>query len=514
MLESRRSLASYFDEPRDVSAVHDWHDQTEADAHLAAPRDGQGFPSVVHQGLDEMSEDENEFSEDGLGADRLGEWMMHPKHAKPVWVPTGEVDVFNIPSGMVYQEKGNETWRTDMWGHDDHKARYDHSKKAKEDRKGETKEQRKRRLADTKDERAARRKQNMDTMTKARGQALRAIVQQDMSPYVDQNILAIMASVEPEKMILQKRKNDAILQAKARYGSEAGKSKKIDMAVHALKANILETFRSRGGQEHTWQSMLNEIDAFVKKNNLENIVGTELPTHDPTTGDCFLMVYLKFLGQMKKQIMTAFLKICRDKMKAMAAGSLPNNLYKFVNASNLANELRKRNVKARYPSKSKKFLPDATAMDDWDKHVRALERAAYKKIHPNGKLPKRLREDRPKNKGKKGKGGHGAGHGGGGTTLVINGVTVTLPGNQRGNGNNGKKGKGGKKHHKTYNPTYGHPPNRGASDYDPNNPPMYDQGAGPTYKYMPDGQAPRFMRPGQREIPYGAESRMQRGYFY
>lgn len=234
------------------------------------------------------------------------------------------------------------------------------------------------------------------------------------------------------------------------------------------------------------------------------------------------MVLLSFYGQITKQIMTAFLTLCAKKLKEKTPNQvIPAQIYKFVNASYLANNLRKRIVKARYPRKSKKYLPDAEVMDKWAKHFRALERAAFQKLHPNGKIPKRLLDTRRKNQGKKGKKGHGQAHGGGGQTLIVNGITITVPGKNHGNGKNQqKKGKGHKHGHKPYNPTYGHP-----AQARPGEEQVYDDGE---QEYGSTYAAPRYSEPdpgytmptepwrerGRFEVVPVRANRMQRGYFY
>jgi hypothetical protein len=221
--------------------------------------------------------------------------------------------------------------------------------------------------------------------------------------------------------------------------------------------------------------------------------------------------------------MTNFLKICQDALKAKKGNQkLPDNLYKFVNACRLANDLRKRNVKARYPRKSKKFLADAAAMDNWDKHVREMERAAFTKLHPNGKMPKRLMENRPKNKGKKGKQGHGGGHGGAGADeLLYRAAAVILRSGEH--GNNQQKKRKGRKPRKAYNPTYEHAPEArfemlpdddesGGRNYSRTwQPEKYDP---PARDAAPPGGPRRYRFPAPYDSRQSSESRMQRGYFY
>lgn len=514
MLESRKSLASYFDEPKDASAVHDWYDQAEAeDAHLASSPEDQGFKHVIHQGIDEMSEDENEFSEDGLGADRLGEWMIHPQHEKRVWVPTGTVDVFTKPDGKRFQEQGNDKWSTDMWGAEDHEARYEHSKKAKINKTNESKEQRAQRLKETKDDIEKRKKESSKIITKARELAYKQVTGVGLKNYFDTEMVPILKKVHDASEQMKEDKKNTIVELK----KEKKQSKDRDIALHAMKAKLVVD-----------KQMLEKIDTFLKSKGLENIVGTDLPECGPD-GECFFMVLLSFYGQITKQIMTAFLTLSAKKLKNKTPEDrIPWQIYKFVNASYLASNLRKRIVKARYPRKSKKYLPDAEVMDKWAKHFRALERAAFKKLHPNGKIPKRLLDNHRKNQGKKGKKGHGQAHGGeGGGDLVYRAAAVIL--RNHGNGNNRqkqKKGKGHKHGHKPYNPTYGHPAQPRPEEeqvYDDEEQEYRADYKGPGYTepdsgysmpsdpWQGDGRRGGFFNPQPVSV---RANRMQRGYFY
>jgi hypothetical protein len=469
MLHSRKSLASYFDERQDNS----WYDQTEGGLGALA-QDGTHSHDIPEFGL---SEDEDDEMEGGLGTEFLGSWMWHPKHAKEVWVPDGVHSVFDKPKEFKFQEKGQTQWAENAWGYEDYERRHMQSKQAKGTAKKETKE-----------ERTERRKGMTDQLKKAREKAYVIALASDLVP---ENIKVILRTIEVRKQKATSDKNEFLLTQKGK----GMKGKALNMELHALKTNVL-----RPGDQIL--GYLREMDAYCKEQGFDNIVGDKVYS-DPD-GTAYLLVALSFLSQMKKQIMTCLLATAR---KAIKAGDKTEVLYNFVNYSYLANDLRKRLTKDKYPKKLKKDFADTEMLTEWSKHVRTLERESFKKRHPKAKIPKRLKDKRGpgKKKGKKGKKGRG---GAGGQDIVIDmggGKKIHIkPGN--GGGKN-KQNKQKHAHHKPKEHTFRHAREE-VEDDDTYVPPPP---AGRRPYYAPDPMEPAHVAPDWRRAQ--PASRMQRGYW-
>ena len=470
MLHSRKSLASYFDERQDNS----WYDQTEGGLGALA-QDGVHSHDIPEFGL---SEDEDDEMGDGLGTEFLGSWMWHPGHKKEVWVPDGVHSVFDKPSDKKFQEKGNTEWTVSAWGYEDYERRHMQSKQTKGTAKKESKE-----------ERVKRREGMTDQLKDARRKAYNIALASKIAP---ENIKTILQHVEACKAEATSAKNKFLLKQK-----EAGaKGKAKNMELHALKTDVLMP-----GAE--WVRHLQELDMYCKDQEFYNIVGTEV--YSEPDGHAYLFVALSFLSQVKKQIMTCMLASAR---KAIKAGDKTEAMFNFVNYSYLANDLRKKLTKDRYPKKLNKAFADTEMLNKWFKHVRTLERESFKKLHPKARIPKRLKDKRGpgKKKGKKGKQGRGSARGqdividiGGGKKIHIK------------NGNGGGKNKQKHAHHKQKAHTFRHPDNvLNPERYEP--PEAY----APYHKQPDDYPRPRFEeqdpdRMGGRA--FGMQRRMQRGYW-
>lgn len=455
MSENHRSLASYFDSP----PARNWHEQTEplAGGHHDIPDFG-------------MSDDEES---DGLHAGMLGSWMWHPDHTKQVWVPDGVHSVFDIPAGEVYQEKGNTQWPTNAWGADDYKVRHDMAHAGKGSRPKETK-----------DERKTRRDKLAEILKEARAEATKIVL--ESQDFVPSTLLMILNTTINQKAKLTAVKNDELAQLKQSGKVGAEKNKKL----HELTTGILHK------QDQNWSKMLKELDGYCKQNNLENILGTDLPP-SAADGKTYLFVALSFLSQVKKLIMTGVLAIARAEIKK---GNKAEFLYEYVNYSYLANDQRKRLTKDRYPKNPKKGLPDSEQLATWEKHLRDLEREAFKKLHPKAKIPKRLKDNTGKRQGKKGKGKKGKGSGG-------NSIVVTPDGQggihikPAGDGHHNNKGKK-HHHHEQKRHTFGH----GRRE------PEHGVAPAPGYYEPPEEYSP-WRQPQPPQIPVYARNRMQRNYY-
>ena len=457
MSEKHRSLASYFDEP----LASNWHDQTELSV-------AGGHHDIPDFGLS----DDEDF--DGLHTEQtLGAWMWHPEHKKQVWVPDGVWSVYDIPSGMVYQEKGNTEWARNAWGAGDYEARHNMANRGKGSRPKETKE-----------ERAARREQLKKIMKDARAAALDIALH--APHFLPEELKDILHVVNSDKETLTKKKNDALVLAKSSGKKGAAKNQEL----HSMTSGLLISGSN-------WQSMLNTIDSFCKKYGLENILGTELPPRQDKD-KVYLFVALSFLSQIKKTIMRSLLAVAR---KAIADGNKDRYLFDYVNFSYLANDQRKRLSKDRYPKNPKKGLPDSTDLATLAKRYRDLERQAFQKLHPNAKIPKRLKDNNGKRKGKKGKKGKGGG-GSGGVVVEVNGSTIHVKtGGSGGNTHKKKHNNGPRPARHTFN--HGnrpaeHEPERYEPDSGTYNPTYYD---GRWREVQPD---PRIVE---------VQGRLQRGYY-
>ena len=476
MLQSRKSLASYFDDQPDSS----WYAQTEG---LSAPPDGSApFHDIPHFGL---SEDEDDGL-DGPATEFMGTWMWHPDHKKEVWVPDGVHSVFDKPEGDKFQEKGETEWAQNAWGSDDYKRRYEMSRMPKGTKKKETPEERKKRREDM-----------QKLLTDARKKAYEAVLSAD-SP-VPKNLKEILQFTEACKTNITKTKNDKIEELKDK---KVGKEK--NMELHETRVNVLK-------QKADWLRRLQIINSFSEEAKFENIVGTDLPPCDPN-GACYLFVALSFLSQVKKQIMTCLLATARKKIaaKSYATTAERDETFNFVNYSYLANDLRKRLTKDKYPKKLKKDFVDTPDMITWSKKVRALERAAYKKLHPRAKIPKRLKDAPGKREGKKSNKGRG-GRGGGIMPAVEEAIREAILGKGGRRNNQGKKKRN---HHKQKEHTFGHAPREAVYDDDDGQyvpPPPERPRGGPGR--LPDEAFQPWQRPGYREVQ-PVQSRLQRGYYY
>ena len=476
MLQSRKSLASYFDDQPDSS----WYAQTEG---LSAPPDGSApFHDIPHFGL---SEDEDDGL-DGPATEFMGTWMWHPDHKKEVWVPDGVHSVFEKPEGDKFQEKGETEWAQNAWGSDDYKRRYNMSRMPKGSRQKETSDERKKRRDDM-----------QKLLTEAREKAYETALS-DYSAVPD-NIKGILRFTEGCKSSVTRTKNEKIEQLK--QGSKVGKEK--NMELHETLVNVLKPTSTTAD----WPKRLLVIKSFCEEVKFENIVGTDLPPCDPS-GACYLFVALSFLSQVKKQIMTCLLATARKKIAAKTFETTVERdaTYNFVNYSYLANDLRKRLTKDKYPKKPNKDFADTPVMITWSKKVRAMERAAYKKLHPRAKIPKRLKDAPGKREGKKSKKGRG-GRGDGIMPAVEKAIREVILGKGGRRNNQGKKKRN---HHKQKEHTFGHEPR--AEYYDGNAegvppPPVYRSGR------VPGEAGEPWQQPNVQ--PYGqVASRLQRGYYY
>ena len=476
MLQSRKSLASYFDDQPDSS----WYAQTEG---LSAPPDGSApFHDIPHFGL---SEDEDDGL-DGPATEFMGTWMWHPDHKKEVWVPDGAHSVFEKPEGDKFQEKGQTEWAQNAWGSDDYKRRYEMSRMPKGTKKKETPEERKKRREDM-----------QKLLTEARKKAIETV---KSAKTVPDDIKFILNRVETIKTNTIAKKNEKI----AAIALTGKKGKEKNMLLHALRVNALRP-------SDAWIEQLKTLDTFCKDQNFENIVGTDMPPCE-SDGSCYIFVALSFLSQVKKQIMTCLLATARKliKAKTFESNAERDKMFNFVNYSYLANDLRKRLTKDKYPKKPNKDFADTPDMIQWSKKVRAMERDAYKKLHPRAKIPKRLKDAPGKREGKKSKKGRG-GRGGGIMPAVEEIIREAFLGKGGRRNNQGKKKRN---HHKQKEHTFGHAPREAVYDDDDGQyvpPPPERPRGGPGR--LPDEAFQPWQRPGYREVQ-PVQSRLQRGYYY
>lgn len=515
MPESRRSLASYFDESPDdhVATSHDWYEQTREHrgGSLAASSDDHdhGIAGVYSHDIPDLSEDEWEGEEHdhALGAESLGMWLWHPGHEKPVWVPPDDIySTFQLPPGHVFQEKGQTQWAANAWGKDEYERRYKIARGLIPNEK------------ETKEQRAVRRQKMNDLKTKAYEMAY-AVATKQNSAILPSDVITILKNLEARRKATVDRKNEKLDEIKGE--AEASKangtsmtSKARNAKLHELKVNTLKTVTG-----FSIKDILEKLDNACKAYGFQNTVGTDPPPEN-TDGTHYVFVALDFLGKVKKMIMNLALAAARKKIKAgeFSPTAEKRDLYDFVNYCYQGNDLRNRlanKKKGRYPRPVPKGLADTEAMTKWTTHVREVERAAYRVLHPGKKLPKRLQDPR-KGRGKKGKGKKGKGKGGGDASDLLNKIAEAVVEKMESKNNKGKHGKGKQHHHKqpvhTFDGPAGDPsPYEQEEEHVVSPPP--ERGARPTYRpkrWFPAGP-PGSYRP---EVPpVGNGKRMQRGYF-
>lgn len=312
-------------------------------------------------------------------------------------------------------------------------------------------------------------------------------------------------TVQKKDALLQRIKNES--EDNKKRNSPPVTAKQRNTRLHELTVATIKDTKSFPIMES-----LKTLDEACEKHGFENTVGTTLPDAAPD-GDYYVFVALNFLSAVKKMIMKLALAEATKRIKKGETGDFTQKIYDFVNYSLQGNDLRNRLAKKGYPRPVPKGLADTDVMIKWTKRIRELERAAFRKLKPGKKLPKRLQDPRGKGRGKKGKGKRGKrNNGSNNSDLVVELMKTVLQ--HRNRNKPGKRHRQPKRH--TFDGPSGDPGvwkyDRGQDAYDNDEEEQVLSPSGSsTWRQRGNG-------PGQWDRvmvlpPVPVHARMQRGYF-
>jgi hypothetical protein len=364
MSEKHRSLASYFEDPGEIS--QSWHDQTEG------PQSGITHHLTAGQPVST-----------GLEHKGLGSWMIHPQYGK-VYVPDNIDDVFHIEDGKTYHQAESKTWNSNEWGYEEYMQKQVQLPKTKRD--GETEAEKKARLDMEKEMRLARRKAKYEAQKRCEAKA-RLIAKTSGQTFMPMSIYNLMMTIDHQLTDVQTMRRAAIAENKAEFTGKGANTKR-DKALHKLETNIV--------QAADWTSHLQLISDYCVKYGLINTVGMTFPETHMSAGSpvLYLSVAESFLVRAMKMILNGTRHIIRTALKKNdPQDPLSDQEYKFLNISDKASNLHN-HKKDNFPKASPKHWPDKDALDKWHKTVRALDKSEWIKLHGKKDIPKHLQEPR------------------------------------------------------------------------------------------------------------------------
>ena len=362
MSEKHRSLASYFEEPGEIS--QSWHDQTEGPQSGVSDQLSAGQPSST-----------------GLEHKGLGSWMIHPQYGK-VYVPDNIDDVFRIEPNKTYHQAESKTWNSNEWGYEEYMQKQAPLPKTK--REGETEAEKKTRMSMEKEMQLARRKAKYQAQKRCE-QTARLIIQTHGQNFMPMPMYNLMMITDHQLTQVQNMRRAAIAEHKEEI-TGTGASKKRETALHKEETNIV--------QAADWTAYLQQISGWCGSHGLINTVGTTFPETHMSSGTpvLYISVAESFLVRVMKMILNGTRHIIRTAWKTKAA-HISDQEYHFLNISDKASNLHN-HKKDHYPKASPKHWPDKNALDKWHKTVRALDKSEWIKLHGKKEIPKRLQEPR------------------------------------------------------------------------------------------------------------------------
>ena len=371
----------------------------------------------------------------------LGKWMFKSGEKELIWVPHNVNDATQVPAGATVHRKSDKVWNDSDWGVDEYRAiqaKASLPKQAKKPRPPraplpENEDERKAVIAAAKAKRHAerqviyeQRKAQLDLLhehTMAMFKHARAwdLVDPTTQRYTTM-IYGIMEDILDNQASLKLQKN-AKLTAMGKTGT--AKEREIELRKETTYAIPTDTWEGPTGY-------LAHIDNLCKRCGVYNTLGLKLPAEDSGKKRSLYVAGL-FLAHAKEVIMNAITHELTKKAKEGTANPMECG---FVNASHDAwGILRKIRGKDSYPKKLKSIFEDSRVVEAWTKHVRAMERAEFKKLHPKKELPKHLHDKAPPQvpgQGKKGANGGGSSAKEIEEALKIYQIMRHLPGNHQG----------------------------------------------------------------------------------
>jgi hypothetical protein len=370
MFDQQRGLASYFDQASDQPAKS-WYEQTETAAGLHA--------DIPH----------------------LEWWARHPEYKEQVWVPTGQTDVFAIPDGKTFHKRKDPGWKTTDWGGADHKSRTEMSNKPRQQRGNETYQQRQDRIKTEREERERIRKEKKAQLEAARNAMMTIMIRMGFKAAQPEDVIAMSntaAFSERYLTLALAEKQRVIAHAEQQHakGVQGGKRKR-DIIVHEYKTELLFALQIEGRTSlaEQWPVIFDHMRKFCTKMDVPLIIDEQMPGNTQEKSQ-YICPVITFLRQIQKQIISYNIARVTKMDKERNKGDIQNithydqDDYHFINAFYTMNTLRKSLTRDSYPRKQPAYLPDATAQDSWNDKYRQLELAAFNKLHPGARAPKRL----------------------------------------------------------------------------------------------------------------------------
>lgn len=359
MSEKHRSLASYFEEPGEIS--QSWHDQTEP---LQAPPSLSGLGNSSHTGL-------------------TG-YMYVPGYASMLWVPKNMVpaDAAKNSESTTYHFKG-QPWRETDWGYTEHErmvaeASQPISKQPKEAKTKMTPEERKAykaAMASTRQKTRETRSQSINTLHKATNELMVG------NRAWNENIYPVITSITT---LLESAKSDSRNKvSELKTAGKEGREKKE--LLHAKTTYVINDASWTGGAGRS--GLLQKIDDFCRQYSLMNTLGMNLPEANED-GSRYLSVAIMFLGKAKEVIMSGTLHHLAQKAKTGACNEAE---CAFINTSYAANNIiAKIRGKDRYMRKYDPKLEDSEELGKCRHMIMELEKQRWTYLNSQSKQPKPL----------------------------------------------------------------------------------------------------------------------------
>ena len=352
MSEKHRSLASYFEEPGEIS--QSWHDQTEP---LQAPPSLSGLGNSSHTGL-------------------TG-YTYVPGSASMLWVPPGKklADHTKNPEGTTYHYKGQD-WQPTDWGYKEHMQMLQQA----EQKSNQPKAPKKKMNAA---ERKAYKETMHDTRQKTRASHSKDVQELHQSTYTlltsnykwDEQIHSVIIDITAVLEAAKTASHDKSSELKS--AGKIGRAKKE--LLHAEKTYLIDDSNWTG--ESGW---LVYIDSFCRRYNLMNTLGMKLPEANED-GSRYLSVAIMFLSKAKEVIMSGMLHHLVQKAKQ---GTASSDECEFVNASYAAkNLIAKIRGKDRYMRAYDPKLEDSVELGKCRHMIMELEKARWRHLAKGNKTP-------------------------------------------------------------------------------------------------------------------------------
>ena len=353
MLEARKSLASYFDDPSPAT----WHEMTESGGGL-----------------------------------QLEDWFTHPDGRK-LFLPDGAKPADQPPADKEYHQYG-KPFKPNQWGYTPDIAKKNKDARAVKKHKNQEKEDKKK--LQRKEAATIREKRSKD-IKEIHAKTMEIFMRQNAWQTHETDITRCMAKINQtlEGLKQQKDGHRAQVMADKAYKPAEGDSAEIKKdKIHKRNVAIYEQVATWPQTEST--AMLENVAEYLASGKAAwNTFGMDIPQHgqhvehDAETNYYYITVLIAYIGAIKHEVMSATV------FKLKGQTNLPE-ANDFISESYKAKDILGKLLKKRKFKKLPKWRPDGTILAILHEYIGQREYELFMHTRKEGSaVPKHLQRYAP-----------------------------------------------------------------------------------------------------------------------